>query len=255
MLEVTTRGVALCLAGTLVLAACGDRVSLGGGGSGGAGASGGATGGAGLEPTGGMGVAGGSIGEPCFDVPCGTLCEPPLPDECLDDEPCPVGAPWFCNDAGFCEPEPPLCDEDPCANADCGSPCEACEPEGGPCLIGVCDGFGFCAPDALCAEEPPCLLDPLSCGDFCDPCVGWFPPESCPYFEDPSPFFVCHGSGECVPSDQPTCPPYDSCIELGLPMCEPCSNCPPNDPTCPPEPPKFCDALGMCSEIADPSCP
>jgi len=246
----------LLFGGLTVLVACGDRVSLGGGGQGGEGAEGGV--GQGLQPgtgaTGGMGFGGGSPGESCLELPCGEPCDLAIVVECPDED-CPVSL-GFCNEFGECTEAFPLCGE-PCGDAPCGVSCLLCEagPDDPPCLDGYCDQFGFCSPEVVCEEPMACEIMGLACGESCSPCEGWFPIESCPYWDDPSPFFVCDGDGYCAPSDAPVCPQYDSCVSFGLPMCEPCTNCAPNDPTCPPEVPKFCDVMGICTDIVPPGCP
>jgi hypothetical protein len=236
----------------VTLAGCGERVSLGGGGSGGEPPNPGGAGGAGGGGTGGAGA-----GEPCEGLPCGTACEPPPPcvdTNCVEPQ-VPPDVPWTCDAFGACVPGPPQCSPQ-CLDAPCGVPCDDCGLDPSAPCVGprFCDGFGGCVELVECFVAP-CEGPDVMCGDPCDPCAGWNPAEACPVIDEPGVFYVCDGYAQCVASPTPECPPYDSCDTFPAGDCEPCSNCAPNDPTCVPEPPKVCDIDGICSEDAAASCP
>ncbi len=171
------RALVLALAGSLVAAACGERVLLG--------------------------------SDDCTGQPCGTAC---TLDPCEGGAPEPGACAGACNLHGACVPSSPgLCAPPPppaCPGVPCGMPCPSCEPGSTGCDMDagplVCDGMGHCVPGPpMCTPPPfnPCAGKP--CGGPCNPCNPADFDGGCP---PPPMAMACDAMGECVNAAMAGCP-------------------------------------------------
>ncbi len=223
---------------TAALAACGQRIAIGGSDPADAG-----------EPP--------PPPDPCAAHVCGEPCAIP---GCPGAETC--GAPdlaGYCDLAGHCVAAFPACSPG-CEGRQCGEPC-GCPPDAPDCPAAFCDGLGRCiagaAPPCPCVPEQcpplPGACTDFTCGVACNPCEG------IPGCQPPPPgAFVCTGLGPdgqsaCVLAESVTC---TSSPCAGAPcgaLCDPCGG----DPTCPSPPPGafVCDGAGTCVPVDAIGCP
>jgi hypothetical protein len=219
----------------LIVAACGNRSSLGSGDDD-LGGKGGNAGVGGTSGSGGSSGSGGGTWDPCAGKPCGAECTQCAPNDPSCAETMVLK---FCSEDGACGPAYPACSVDSCSDgSDCpalGAPCEVC-PDG-----------SYACPSIECVNGQ-CVFSGESCqgqqctGDSDCPTMG-APCQICPDGSTACPWTGCV-DGECM-SAFPGCPGWNPCE--GKSCGEQCTQCAPNDPNCVETAViKVCDASGIC---------
>jgi hypothetical protein len=215
----------------LIVAACGNRSSLGSGDDNlGQGGSAGSSGSAGASGS------GGNTWDPCAGKPCGAECSVCAPN---DPECAETAVLKYCDESGGCGQAFPLCAPQQCTTSnDCPvdlGPCEQC-PDGSLACPSVDCIAGACVYSTDSCQGQQCKSD-----DDC-PQIG-APCQQCPDGSVACPFSGCE-NGQCV-GGFPGCPGYEPCA--GKACGDSCTQCPPNDPECSETAVlKYCDANGGC---------
>lgn len=223
----------------VIVAACGNKPSLGSGDPDGGAASGGSSGSSGSGGTAaaaGGGGTGGATWDPCGGKPCGAECSvcPPNDPSCAE-----TAVLKFCDSSGSCGSAYPVCQPQQCQDSgdcpDVGAPCEPC-PDGSfacpgvDCIGGQCVFSGSSCQGQQCKDAGDC------------PAVG-APCQLCNDGSYACPWTDCV-NGVCV-GGFPGCPGFEPCD--GKACGDPCTQCPPNDPGCAETSVlKFCDQNGSC---------
>ena len=223
-----------------IVAACGNKPSLGLGdpdGGAGSGGTAGSAGSSGSSGSAGSSGSGGGTWDPCAGKPCGAECSacPPNDPGCAE-----TAVLKYCDANGGCGQAFPVCGPpNQCqSNEDCpqpGAPCEPC-PDGSwacpstECIGGQCVFNGGSCQGQQCKEAADCPAIGAPCQLCSDGSVA------CPWTD-------CV-NGVCV-GGFPGCPGWDPCD--GKACGEQCKQCPPNDPGCEETAVlKFCDQNGSC---------
>jgi hypothetical protein len=212
----------------LIVAACGNRSSLGSGDDN--------LGGGGKAGSAGVGGGSGGGWVPCAGKPCGAECSVCAPNDPACAE---TAVLKFCSSDGSCGSAYPECASQQCKDgSDCpaiGAPCEVCK-DGSyacpsvDCVGGQCVFSGDSCQGQQCKDDSEC------------PAIG-APCQLCPDGSTACPWSGCV-NGECLTAF-PGCAGWDPCA--GKSCGEQCSQCPPDDPECVETAVlKVCDANGVC---------